>query len=474
MKKVFIALVVLLLVSAVLWLVGCSKEDSSAVSPATGVAGAMNSATGKSTSPSSVNAGHTPTGSATPCNGTTLGATFDPTTATCFNYYQWSCDKTMDAGPFRLCPNECQDVIATVTVTKGGTVSGFTGKICVTNGGSVETENLKVGVSLESKANGPGQFAATGLTATGLEGQHPVLAPGATYCYTYTISAPIDTSLSYRVSSDGFVTITNHSGSGFTCGTPQGPNEKTVSAKGCGPSNDCFDVTDTPGTPVNSLNVADATSWTITSSTTDNTHLCASGTVHFTLTICNVAGANDETWSVTNTASVGTGDGSHTCSAPFGLSTVGCRTNNGCSLTQGYWKTHGCVGPNGGGQYGNNPDRITPLLGSCGPITLGAKAISTCGEAGGVFQGVEHNGGNAILRLYSQLLAARLNICNGADGSCIGATLFSADSVLTAADPNGDGGGWSNITGANRSKVLSTAGTLDQYNNGLLCVPHCE
>jgi hypothetical protein len=380
----------------------------------------------------------------------------------------------MDAGPFRLCRNECQDVTATVSVTKGAQVSGYSGTICVTNGGSVATLDLKVGASLESKAAGPGQFAATGCAATGLEVQHPVLAAGESFCYTYTINCAINPTMSYRVSSDGYVTITNHSGSGFTCGTPQGPNGKSNSVQGCAPSNDCVDVSDAPGTPVNSLNQSDATSWTIVASTTDNTHLCASGTVHFTLTICNVNGANDETWSAGNTSNVGTGSGSSHCDAPFGLSTVGCRTNNGCSLTQGYWKTHGCVGPNGRSQYGQNPDRITPLLGTCGPITLGAKPISTCADAGGVFQGVEHNGGNAILRLYSQLLAADLNICNGADGSCIAAAIADANAVLSAADPNGDGSGWATISGANRSRVLNDAGTLDQYNNGLLCVPHCE
>ena len=72
------------------------------------------------------------------------------------------------------------------------------------------------------------------------------------------------------------------------------------------------------------------------------------------------------------------------------------------------------------------------------------------------------------------MLAAMLNIRNGADGSCIAQAIADANAVLSAADPNGDASGWSGISGANRSAVQAAASTFDQYNNGLLCVPHCE
>jgi hypothetical protein len=105
---------------------------------------------------------------------------------------------------------------------------------------------------------------------------------------------------------------------------------------------------------------------------------------------------------------------------------------------------------------------------------MGNKVITTCGDAGAVFQGAEGNQGNAIKRLYSQMLAALLNMRTGADGSCIASAIDDANAVLSAADPNGDASGWSNVTGAQRSAIQSAAGTFDNYNNGKMCVPHCE
>lgn len=81
-------------------------------------------------------------------SGTTLSATI---TADCFNYFDWSCEKTMDPNPFTLCTGESYETQATVTVTKGEQHMGVSGTICVTNGGSVATVDLKVGAVLEWK-----------------------------------------------------------------------------------------------------------------------------------------------------------------------------------------------------------------------------------------------------------------------------------------------------------------------------------
>ena len=470
MKKYFIAATCMVLAAMMFWLVGCSKDEKNITSPSTLGSSRIGN------QPASPTGDKGAQNTAAPCNGTTLSEVFNPPEGVCFNYYNWSCTKTMDPGPFNLCRDICKDVTATVSVTKGARSSGFSGTLCVTNGGAVATTDLKVGVSLESKSPGPGQFAPTGCTQTGLESQHPVLASGETYCYTYSIDASpcggISTSQLYRVNTDGYVTITNHSGPASNCGVPKGPNEKTISVPGCAPTNNCIDVTDIPGTPVNALSQSDATSWAITVTSANPVNVCASGDVNFTIHICNVNAPDEETWTSTNKATVGSGNGSSSCGSSFALGTVGCRQNPGCSLTQGFWKTHGCVGPNGGSQYGNNPNLVTPLLGT--PITMGARVITTCNDAGAVFQGAQGNQGNAIKRLYSQMLAALLNIRSGADGSCVSAAIDAANAVLSAADPNGDASGWSGISGANRSAVQSAASTFDQYNNGLLCVPHCE
>jgi len=462
MKKFFILTFVLLLASVVMWQVGC-KKDINTTSPTT-AGDVSKTGTKVETATPPGGGGGNPGGGQ---NGTTLSDNF-PVTCACFNYFDWSCVKTMGAGPYIICKGATdQEIPVVVTVTKGAQHIGYTGTIIITNGGGVATEGLKVGATL--MYHDQGGFVASTCAISGLEVQHPILAAGESYTYIYTINAVpgclISDNNAYRI--DGNVTILNHSGS---IGTPKGPKGKSDSYQLCPPSNDCVDVTDVPGTPFSaSLQAPDATSWTITVTTQNPVNVCQSGDVPFTLLVHNVNAPNEETWTVTNTATVD----NHTCEANFELSTVGCTPPDlGCSYTQGFWKTHGCVGPKGKSQYGHNPDLISPLLGT--PIVMGIKTITTCSDAGAVFQGAQGNQGNAIKRLYSQMLAALLNKANGADGSCIAQTIIDANAVLIDADPLGDASGWTGINGANRAAVQSAAAMFDRYNNGLECVPHCE
>ena len=470
MKKYFIAATCMVLAAMMFWLVGCSKDEKNITSPST------LGSTRIGNQPVSPNAGGGgPQGGkpAQNCNGTTL--TDGSVSIECFNYYDWSCTKTTEDVPC-LKRGEFKDIASTVSVVKGAQHVGFTGQICITNGGAVATENLRIEITLERLGACPHGVVA-GPISVDVSG-NSVLDPTERGCYTYSIEYPCDPACSWRI--NAAITITNHSGAiGPGCpqcpsgwpgpgGCPFGPTPKSNSVPCCPQAtNDCIDVTDAVGTPINSLNLPDATSWSFDVSPA-SVNVCASGDVPFTVRVTNVNAPVEETWTVVNTATVD----NHNCEATFGLNTVGCNQNPGCSFTQGFWKTHGCVGPNGKSQYGNNPDLITALLGT--PITMGARTVSTCAEAGAVFQGAEGNQGNAIKRLYSQILAALLNIRNGADGSCVSAAIAAANAVLGAADPNGDASGWTGISGANRSAVQSAASTFDQYNNGLLCVPHCE
>jgi hypothetical protein len=71
--------------------------------------------------------------------------------------------------------------------------------------------------------------------------------------------------------------------------------------------------------------------------------------------------------------------------------------------------------------------------------------------------------------LAHQEIAAKLNIANGADGSCIQQTLAAADALIgdLVIPPVG--------TGFLAPQVVSgLADTLDQYNGGELCAPSCE
>ena len=77
--------------------------------------------------------------------------------------------------------------------------------------------------------------------------------------------------------------------------------------------------------------------------------------------------------------------------------------------------------------------------------------------------------GNGLLILAKQEIAAKLNIANGADGSCIQQTLADADALIgdLVIPPVGDGY-------LRPSAVQPTAGTLGEYNEGNLCAPSCD
>ena len=77
--------------------------------------------------------------------------------------------------------------------------------------------------------------------------------------------------------------------------------------------------------------------------------------------------------------------------------------------------------------------------------------------------------GNGLLILAHQEIAAKLNIANGADGSCIQQTLADADALIgdLVIPPIGDG--------YLRPRDASPfAGILGDFNEGNMCAPSCD
>jgi hypothetical protein len=74
--------------------------------------------------------------------------------------------------------------------------------------------------------------------------------------------------------------------------------------------------------------------------------------------------------------------------------------------------------------------------------------------------------GNGLVQLAHQEIPAKLNIANGADGSCIARTLADIDALIgdLVIPPVGDG--FLRPSGVSR--------ILMQYNAGALCAPRCE
>lgn len=130
---------------------------------------------------------------------------------------------------------------------------------------------------------------------------------------------------------------------------------------------------------------------------------------------------------------------------------------DGCTLTLGYWKTHSEYGPAGSADpaWDLLPDGAdTPFF------TSGQSYYQVLWTPAK---------GNAYYILAHQFVAATLNELAGATITGGTAEVFAvAEGWL--ADHDSDDPFWK----ANRSYVTYKAGILDDFNNGLREVPHCD
>jgi hypothetical protein len=77
--------------------------------------------------------------------------------------------------------------------------------------------------------------------------------------------------------------------------------------------------------------------------------------------------------------------------------------------------------------------------------------------------------GDMTYALFEQLAAAKLNVAAGNEASCIEDVIAAADAWLAANPPGSDVKAKSS---AWKTEGSALHGTLDQYNNGLLCAAH--
>jgi hypothetical protein len=95
---------------------------------------------------------------------------------------------------------------------------------------------------------------------------------------------------------------------------------------------------------------------------------------------------------------------------------------HGCTFTQGYWKTHGPLGC----QTGNNTNEWPQSVQDNG-LTLGNVAY-TQDQLCSIFNTPAQ--GNCLIALAHQLIAAKINIANGADATDIQASVDAADALI--------------------------------------------
>jgi hypothetical protein len=124
---------------------------------------------------------------------------------------------------------------------------------------------------------------------------------------------------------------------------------------------------------------------------------------------------------------------------------VVCST--GCTLSQGYWKNH---------------EEDWPVS----SLTLGSASYTQAQLLAILGTPVK---GNGLISLAHQLIAAKLNIANGASASAISATIAAADAMIGSlvVPPSGTGYLDPSVTSA-----LNDA--LTNYNEGITGPGHCD
>jgi hypothetical protein len=119
----------------------------------------------------------------------------------------------------------------------------------------------------------------------------------------------------------------------------------------------------------------------------------------------------------------------------------------GCTFTQGYWKNHLSDWP---------VDSLT--LGSVSYSS--AQLLSIFGEP---------VAGNGLISLAHQLIAAKLNVANGASDAAIASTIAAADALIDSLQVPPVGAGY-----LEPSTTSGLTTTLDNYNKGIIGPGHCE
>jgi len=137
----------------------------------------------------------------------------------------------------------------------------------------------------------------------------------------------------------------------------------------------------------------------------------------------------------------------------------------GCTLTQGYWKTHSHHGP-------APEDEDWFKLGDVDGDGISEGADETFFWSGQTWYQVLRtppSGGNAYYILAHQYIAARLNILNGAASTPqVDAAIAWATTFFNTYKPS------SSLNKTLRAQAISNANLLDQYNNGYIGPGHCS
>lgn len=140
-------------------------------------------------------------------------------------------------------------------------------------------------------------------------------------------------------------------------------------------------------------------------------------------------------------------------------STLACGHSGGCTLTQGYWKNHNdtvCA-----------VDATSPLC-VAWPVTSLTLGTVTYSQADLLAIFNTPAGGNGLIALAHQLIAAKLNVAAGADDTSVALAIASADALIggLVVPPVGSG----SLSPGSTSALITT---LTNFNEGSIGPGHC-
>jgi hypothetical protein len=341
--------------------------------------------------------------------------------------YDWTIDKSGDETELVLSKGQQFQVDYEVTVGLDGT-PGYTDSDWAVDG-TITVDNPW---PVDATITGVGDVVSPALSAT--------VDCGVTFPYTLPAGqqlscdyGPVDLTDASSRTNTATVTTTGAVGGG-TATVPVSFANATVTEV-----DDCIEVSDDKAGDLGTV-CADEAPKTFT----------------YSLNVGPYAECGD--YQYTNIASFVTNDSETTGSDDWTVD-VSVPCAGGCTLTQGYWKTHSLHGP-------APHDDGWLLIGPSG-------ADTSFFSSGKSYYEVLWTppAGNVYYNLAHQYIAAELNILNGAESPpAVDAAMTQAAALLTAYTPAQA----ASLRGSARNAWLSAASTLDQYNNGLIGPGHCS
>jgi hypothetical protein len=358
--------------------------------------------------------------------------------------WTWDIQKTTTDSSLILLTDEVYQAPYTVTMSPTSSDANYRveGSITITN----PTNDA---ITLESISDAIGGTPATLTCPNGTT--NVVLAGNGTYTCTYTLSVTDGTA------GTNTATVQIDIGPDFDGALYYGSAGFTFSSTPTVETDECVAVTDTYTGAGN--NGALGT-------------ICASDQTKYFTYNRNISFSTCGDHTVDNTATSTTNDTQTTDNSSVTVNVhIDCLV--GCTLTQGYWKTHNASFKGGANK---NADVTWDALGSLKELTgfftttmsyptTGLNVYGSTTTWFGVFWTKPQ--GNYYYNLADQYMAAKLNILSGADPTAVSSIIGPIETFFATYTPTS----WPKTM---KNQLTTWAGTLGSYNQGGIGPGHCS